>query len=91
MNRKAFTFQQIAEAYERADGKCEGCGKSLAWNGFNAHHKKPRSILTREEIDRLGPGGGVGNIATLCPVCHRDVHDGRLEGFILRRWEEIPK
>ena len=90
MNRKLFTIHQIRQAFDIVDGKCENCGRDLSWSGWNAHHKKPRSVLTKAEIDKLGDGAGLGNIAILCNQCHRDVHDGRLDGFTIRRWEEIP-
>jgi len=89
-NKRLFTVMQIKQAFDRAKGKCENCGVDVGWSGWNAHHKKPRSILTKAEVDMLGGGGGIGNCAILCLLCHRRVHDGMIDGFTLRRWEEIP-
>lgn len=62
----------IAEVLERANGKCEECGKPAPFNRasngspyLEVHHRTPLSEHGKDTID---------NALALCPNCHREAH-----------------
>ncbi|MFM0239877.1 HNH endonuclease [Paraburkholderia phytofirmans] len=63
----------IAEVLLRADGVCEGCGKSAPFQRSDG-----RPYLEVHHPRRLADGGDdcVENAMALCPNCHRERHHG---------------
>ncbi|WP_233848010.1 HNH endonuclease [Paraburkholderia sp. HD33-4] len=63
----------IAEVLLRADGVCEGCGKSAPFQRSDG-----RPYLEVHHRQRLADGGddSVENAVALCPNCHRERHHG---------------
>lgn len=64
----------IAEVLERAQGKCEECGKPAPFNRastgspyLEVHHRIPLSERGKDTMD---------NAFALCPNCHREAHFG---------------
>ena len=88
-NLKLFDMYQVRQAFLRAEGNCEICGRWVDDGAWEIHHRKPRSLLKKSEIDELGPGGGLGNALLCCRECHREVHDGKHPEHLLHSWEEI--
>lgn len=68
MPRKEFPARVKAEAFERARGRCEGCGERLAPNGFHYDHNVP---------DALGGLPTAENCVVLCIPCHNEKTRGR--------------
>ena len=90
---KAFSREAQQQAYDRYQGKCARCGCDLrtCWPPMSIHHKKPRSTLTKADIEKHGPGGGVANSVALCGKCHAAVHarEPGTEKYRTRSWQEI--
>ena len=60
--REEFTKKTKREAWERAGGKCEGCGVKLRGGGVEYDH----------EIEcARGGDNSLENCVALCPPCHR--------------------
>jgi len=60
------------QVLERDGWRCQECG---SMRQLQVHHMKPRSQL----------GGDVmGNLITLCVICHRRAHHGRLKSTFIR-------
>jgi 5-methylcytosine-specific restriction enzyme A len=64
----------VAEALERANGKCEQCGQKAPFTRkssdtpyLEVHHMTPLSENGKDTID---------NVKALCPNCHRQFHHG---------------
>lgn len=60
---KEFTATTKAQAFKRADGKCEGCGQKLQPGRFHYDHCKAIA---------LGGDNSLANCAVLCTPCHRE-------------------
>ena len=66
-----FTEEVIKKAWERANKRCENCGKQLAWDNheegqwgaWEAHH-----ITSKSE----GGSGELSNCRILCLDCHKN-------------------
>lgn len=64
LNKRAeFTKATKAQAFLRADGKCENCGVKLRAGGVFYDHVVAASI---------GGGNDLGNAACLCKTCHSE-------------------
>lgn len=51
--------------YDRADGRCEICTRTLT-DAWHAHHRRPRAIGG----SRLPDTNTLVNLLALCPTCH---------------------
>jgi 5-methylcytosine-specific restriction endonuclease McrA len=59
--RKEFTAKTKAQAAERANGLCEGCGRILRTGDFHYDHTLPCNLGGEPTLD---------NCAVLCRSCH---------------------
>lgn len=59
--RHGFSAKTQAQAFERAHGKCEGCGGLLMPGRYEIHHIKPRW---------KGGDDSLENARCLCGPCH---------------------
>ena len=70
--------------WERARGRCEGCGKHLGDDGA-VHHRRLRS---------RGGDHSMGNLLLLCTACHlwahRNVTEATALGWIVSTWGPDP-
>lgn len=69
MNRKEFPKSVKSKAADRANGKCEQCGKKLRVGEFHYDHRV---------ADGLGGTPTLDNCMVLCLPCHKDktrLHD----------------
>lgn len=57
---------------ERADGNCEGCGKSKEINGrkLDVHHVVPRSFFIESDEHCVENSNTNKNLVALCQSCH---------------------
>lgn len=73
MKRKEFSKRVKLEAFERAEGRCEGeiilpngettrCPAKLRTGQIEYHHEREAT---------MGGSGGLGNCRVLCSYCHR--------------------
>lgn len=53
---------------QKANGRCERCGKWVGYFYLHVHHRKPRS---------RGGEHILKNAAALCGVCHMAIHEHR--------------
>ena len=53
------------EVYDRSEGRCEACGRSISMQQMNAHHLRPFSA---------GGTNSLNNSACLCKGCHKLIH-----------------
>ena len=100
INPKNFTEEQAIEICLRQNQKCAICGKrashiteegDIVWIG-NVHHIKPKSALTKAEIDELGPGGSTLNGVLVCQSpCHDFIHamDPRYAKYRTKSWQKV--
>lgn len=58
---RPFSAKVQAEAFARANGKCEQCGGMLKPGQFQYDHKKPHALGGENTID---------NVQCLCTACH---------------------
>lgn len=58
---RAFSAKIQAEAFSRANGKCEQCQGMLKPGQFQFDHKKPHAIGGENTLD---------NVQCLCSACH---------------------
>lgn len=67
--RKLYTFEFYMNrcyAFNRDKGKCKVCGDYLQANKVETHHINYN--LPNEKINKIN------NLATLCPICHENIH-----------------
>lgn len=64
---KAKNWAQMVK--QRADWKCERCGKQVQGRGAHAHHKMPVWYMPKLEFD-------IDNGICLCTECHKLIHGG---------------
>lgn len=67
--RKLYTFEFYMNrcyAFNRDKGKCKICGDYLQANKVETHHID--YSLPNEKINKIN------NLATLCPICHENIH-----------------
>ena len=62
MTRRNFTPATRKAAYERAQGRCQGCGMDLAGKRWDCDHVRADALLGEPTLD---------NAAVLCVPCHR--------------------
>ena len=60
--RSEFTKQTKLEAWQRADGHCEGCGQAFGERRPEYDHQKSAA---------MGGDNSLENCKVLCPKCHR--------------------
>ena len=67
----AFSEQTVLEAFRRAKGRCETCGKELSID--NRGRDSGRGSWEAHHRTRVESGGGdsLSNCKILCWVCHR--------------------
>lgn len=53
------------ELYERADRRCQICGKTLTYSETQLHHVVPKS---------MGRNNSCDNIICVCDDCHKEIH-----------------
>lgn len=68
MSRREFPAKVKAQAFDRAAGKCEGCGTRLCVGKFHYDHDLP---------DWLGGEPTLDNCRVLCLGCHGEKTAGR--------------
>jgi 5-methylcytosine-specific restriction endonuclease McrA len=61
MNRREFSPKTMAAAFQRAAGKCEGCGSRLYVGKYHYDHKRPAALYGKATLE---------NCAVLCVGCH---------------------
>lgn len=70
-------------AYDRAGGVCDSCGRALARDGFDAHHRLRRAH---------GRDDSLAVLVALHRACHRWVHDNvadaRARGLLIRSTDD---
>lgn len=54
---------------QRANYRCERCGKPVQGRGAHAHHKVPKWFMPKWEFD-------IENGMCLCTECHKQIHGG---------------
>lgn len=82
-NYKNFTEEQAIAIAKRQKCRCAVCGKIAAkltdddeiiWID-NIHHKKPKSAMTKEDIEKHGVAGGIDNgVLVHQTPCHDRIH-----------------
>lgn len=67
--------------WARAMGRCEICGKSLSWEAYSKHHRRPRGMGGNRE----GWVNDVTNLLLLCGTgvsgCHGMVEANRARAY----------
>lgn len=66
----AFSQQTKDEAYRRANGKCERCGKSCRRISRNLGYNYPDSEFHHKTSVAAGGSDGSSNCEHLCVSCH---------------------
>jgi hypothetical protein len=101
-NPKNFTEEQAIAIALSQNCKCAVCGckagriiisgnrSHIVWL-LNIHHKKPKSALTKEDMEKHGTGGGIDNGCLVCLPCHDRIHaqDPELAHLRTRSHQEI--
>jgi 5-methylcytosine-specific restriction protein A len=64
----------VAEVLERADGRCEQCGKPAPF--LRAKDKRPYLEVHHKITLASGGDDTVANAVAVCPNCHREAHHG---------------
>lgn len=103
VNPKNFTESQVIAIALRQECKCAVCGKTAAsiimaggsheliW-AANIHHIKPKSALTKKDLEKHGTAGSITNGVLVCQnPCHDKIHDQdpELARFRTRSFQEI--
>lgn len=60
------TFKK--KVYQRAEGKCELCGKQITWQEYQMHHILPIGRFPEYAMDER-------NLMCLCHKCHKNIHN----------------
>ena len=94
-NKRFFTKSQRDQIFHNSKGRCQICGTSISYQGFQADHIIPYSRGGKTEIK---------NGQALCQTCNlsksnkmqivkNNYHNYLPTGFELRNWQEecIPK
>ena len=66
----AFSQQTKNAAYDRADGKCERCGRSCRRIGQSPYYNYPDSEFHHRTSVEAGGSDGLSNCEHLCIACH---------------------
>ena len=66
MNSKSKWAENVKQ---RANYRCERCGKEVRGRGAHAHHKVPKWFMPKWEFD-------INNGMCLCTECHKQIHGG---------------
>ncbi len=71
-------YLQRIKALERDRGRCMECGRRLKQGQRQVHHIEPYVVSRSHELN---------NLLTICDKCHKETHEGRIEGSYSYRYK----
>lgn len=88
--RKEFSDETVEQAWKRAGGKCEICGKALVWE--NRGRENGRGCWEAHHKDENSKNNKRGNCQILCWECHKKTFKEDQEAtFVLSKTIRIGK